>query len=179
MPSFPVEPPAARNDRHAPADHGDEATIYAEWATRLRRVIAGCVNTSDANIEDACSFAWMQLLRQQPRRETAFAWMVTVAKREAWRLDRADRCEDRDVDGDLDTRVPDPRDVASDREALANVLAQVERLHPRRRQMLMEHASGHTFDEIAARHGINRSRACALVYKARLQLAEMVDDPEV
>ena len=40
------------------------------------------VNTSDANAGEACSFAWMQLLRRQPMRETVLSWLTTVAIRE-------------------------------------------------------------------------------------------------
>jgi RNA polymerase sigma factor (sigma-70 family) len=153
---------------------GDEAALFEAWAPRLLRSVASCVNTSDANVQDACSIAWMRLLRCQPRRETALAWLVTVAKREAIRLDRAERA--RRSEGLEVERVPDHRSIAQDREVLADTLGLVERLHPRRRAMLMEHASGYTFDEIAVRHGVTRARACALVYKARLQLAEMGDD---
>jgi RNA polymerase sigma factor (sigma-70 family) len=175
MPSFPAKPQADQKIRHATAQVGDETALYREWAPRLRRVVAGCVNTSDANLDDACSFAWAQLLRHQPRQETAFAWMVTVAKREAWRLDRSERREACAIVA-LTEEMPHIADDASNREALRDVLENVERLHPRRRQMLMEHASGYTFDEIAERHGINRARARALVYKARLQLAEILAD---
>jgi DNA-directed RNA polymerase specialized sigma24 family protein len=118
----------------------------------------------------------MQLLRCQPRRETALAWLITVAKREAIRLDRADRARD---SGGLEVDwMPDPRTVTESRQVVADTLGLVERLHRRRRAMLMEHASGYTFHEIAARHGVTRARACALVYKARLQLSDMARDPD-
>lgn len=156
---------------------GDEAALFEAWAPRLLRSVGSCVNTSDANIQDACSIAWIQLLRCQPRRETALAWLVTVAKREAIRLDRADRAGGGADALEVDW-MPDPRSATQGREALADTLGLVERLHPRRRAMLMEHASGYTFDEIAARHGVTRARACTLVYKARLQLADMADDPD-
>jgi DNA-directed RNA polymerase specialized sigma24 family protein len=161
---------------HPPVQRGDETELYEAWAPRLLRSVASCVNTSDANVQDACSIAWMQLLRCQPRRETALAWLITVAKREAIRLDRADRA--RDSDGLEVDWMPDPRSIAVGREVLADTLAMVERLHPRRRAMLMEHASGYTFVEIAARHGVTRARARTLVYKARLQLTDMADDPD-
>jgi hypothetical protein len=48
------------------------------------------VKTSDANVDDACSFAWMQLIRRQPTRATVLAWLTTVAIPEAIRLDRQD-----------------------------------------------------------------------------------------
>jgi DNA-directed RNA polymerase specialized sigma24 family protein len=161
---------------HPPVQRGDEKELYEAWASRLLRSVASCVNTSDANVQDACSIAWIQLLRCQPRRETALAWLVTVAKREAIRLDRAERAHD---SGGLEVDwMPDPHSATHGREALADTLGLVERLHPRRRAMLMEHACSYTLDEIAARHGISRARACALVYKARVQLADMANDPD-
>jgi RNA polymerase sigma factor (sigma-70 family) len=169
-----IRPRTTAHPGQCTGQRGDETALYEAWAPRLLRSVASCVNTSDANVQDACSIAWMQLLRCQPRRETALAWLVTVAKREAIRLDRADR---RDADALEVDWMPDPRSVAVGREALADTLGLVERLHPRRRAILMEHASGYTFDEIAARYGVTRARARTLVYKARLQLADMADDP--
>ena len=50
------------------------------------------VNTSQANIEDACMFAWVQLLRHEiDEIDAAYSWLTTVAIREAVKLDRADR----------------------------------------------------------------------------------------
>src|SRR3712207_8375392 len=44
------------------------------------------VHGPDACIEDACSFAWLQFLRCQPDRPTAFGWLRRVVIRQAWRL---------------------------------------------------------------------------------------------
>jgi RNA polymerase sigma factor (sigma-70 family) len=45
-------------------------------------------------IEDACQQAWLILLRHQPDRgPTLFAWLVTVAVREGYRLSRIHRRE--------------------------------------------------------------------------------------
>lgn len=62
---------------------------------RLVRVVGTVVGASEALIEDACAFAWMQLVGCQPERATAFAWLRTVAIREAWRLSRVERREAR------------------------------------------------------------------------------------
>jgi len=37
-------------------------------------------------VEDACLFAWLQLLRRQPDRDHIRGWLCTVARRETWRL---------------------------------------------------------------------------------------------
>ena len=142
--------------------------------TRLRRVVGAAVRTSEANIEDVCSFAWPQLLCRRPRRESVFAWLATVATREAWRLHT--RCA-RDAHGDdLAALTTARRDAAHgdrmDRDELLDTLAALERLHPRRREMLLLQVAGFGAAEIAARNGITAARARELIYKARLQLAD-------
>ena len=72
--------------------HGDESELYAEHHDRLIRTVQKRVSTSPANIEDACSYAWFQLMRTDPGRGfPVLAWLTTVAVREAIRLDRRDR----------------------------------------------------------------------------------------
>jgi len=70
---------------------GDEAELFAAHHATLRGRVGRSVHTSASNVDDACSFAWLQLLRRQPRRATALEWLTTVAIREARRLDRGDR----------------------------------------------------------------------------------------
>jgi len=50
------DPPLSESG-FAPA--GADHDLYAEHATRLRRLVGSRVTTSDPNLEDACSFAWM------------------------------------------------------------------------------------------------------------------------
>ena len=72
------EPPPARMLR------GDETQLYKDHSSALRAAVRHFVNADDAVIEDACSFAWLQLMRHQPDRgPTLFAWLRTVAVREA------------------------------------------------------------------------------------------------
>lgn len=76
---------------YQPACHGDEAELYERYARTLGRLVARRVRTSRANIEDACSYAWMQMLRHQPAREAVLGWLLQTGIREAIRLDRRDR----------------------------------------------------------------------------------------
>jgi hypothetical protein len=63
--------------------------------------VRAAVNTSEANVEEACAIAWAILLRGQPDREgNVFGWLHTTATREAVRLDRADRRHLAWADGD-------------------------------------------------------------------------------
>ena len=43
---------------------GDEDQLFREHASTLRSVVRMKVNTTDDNLDDACAFAWMQLVRQ-------------------------------------------------------------------------------------------------------------------
>ncbi len=43
---------------------------------------------TEAIVEDAALFAWLQLLRCQPERDHIRAWLCVVGRREAWRLAR-------------------------------------------------------------------------------------------
>ena len=147
--------------------------LYAAHADKLRRVVGGAIRTSESNVEDACSFAWLQLLCHRPRRESVFAWLATVATREAWRLHA--QCGRDTPGGDLAAPTDAHRHTAHrdgiDRDELLDTLAALERLHPRRREMLLLQVAGFSATEIAARDGITAARARELIYKARLHLA--------
>lgn len=65
-----------------PPRRGDEAELNEQLAARLTKIVARQVRTSTANVEDACSFAWLQMLRYQPARGTVLAWLVRVGTRE-------------------------------------------------------------------------------------------------
>ena len=74
----------------AAAERSD-AELFEKHAGRLLAVVGRAVRTSPMNVEDACAFAWLQLLRHHPRQETAFGWLCTTAVREAIKLDRRAR----------------------------------------------------------------------------------------
>ena len=70
---------------------GDEDALFEALARELVRIVQQLVNTDPATVDDACQFAWLQLLRCQPNRETVRPWLITVARNEAIRLDRIRR----------------------------------------------------------------------------------------
>ena len=65
-----------------------EEELFARYARRLRAVVSRSVQASRANIDDACGFAWLQLVRRRPPAAVAFAWLCTTAVREAVKFDR-------------------------------------------------------------------------------------------
>jgi DNA-directed RNA polymerase specialized sigma24 family protein len=76
------------------ADRDSARELFAEHATELRAAVRAAVHTSEANVDDACAFAWLQLVRYQPQRDgngAVFPWLLTAATREAVKLDRRAR----------------------------------------------------------------------------------------
>lgn len=133
--------------------HGDESELYAKHHDRLIRTVKGRVSTSRANVEDACSYAWFQLMRTDPGRGfPVLAWLTTVAVREAIRLERRDRrpTELTDHLGEsLEDRKSDLSTAAEAREAL-RALAD---LPPRQRDALGRKIAGFSYDEISEQTG--------------------------
>jgi RNA polymerase sigma factor (sigma-70 family) len=62
--------------------------LYAAQAVRVRQRVRLGVRAPDAVIDDACQIAWSRLLhhRARVRAETAPAWLVVTALREAYRM---------------------------------------------------------------------------------------------
>ena len=150
---------------------GDEHALYERYADRLRRMTQLAVNTTRENVNDACAFAWMQLLTHQPRRETVFPWLRTVAKREAVRLDGLAREVDPapGVAGDEWALVPDRRDP----EEMQQMVEVVERLHElpaRQRQVLFLSGTGWTYQQIADVLDVSKARVAQLMGQANARL---------
>jgi DNA-directed RNA polymerase specialized sigma24 family protein len=156
---------------------GDESRLFIAYANPLRRTFGRIVNTSDANLDDACGFAWAQLISHQPRRETVLPWLVKVAVREAIRMDRRDRRTE-SIDEEVAPQSAAAATTPEDRLLTLEIIDALDDIHARRRRMLLMNAVGFTSDEIAAEHGINASRARAPIYKARLQLRATTGDSD-
>ena len=141
---------------------GDEAELYRLHHETLERVVRRCVRASHALIEDACSFAWAQLLCHQPERRTGlFGWLCMVAIHEAYRLSALERRDDR-----LDARVGGRGGVLSRAELVEDLcsslerqqearaaLARVAELCPRQRELFTLQVAGLSYREIAALPG--------------------------
>jgi DNA-directed RNA polymerase specialized sigma24 family protein len=86
---MPDKPPAASPRRtNLPTQRGDEPELFRRHHGRLLRLVARDTGAPPALAEDACSFAWLQLLRDQPERERIVGWLRVVARHEALRLQR-------------------------------------------------------------------------------------------
>jgi RNA polymerase sigma factor (sigma-70 family) len=79
--------------RPIPRGRGDEAALFLEHQRFLVRVTARRFGGSRELAEDACAFAWLQLLRCQPDREAVVGWLRVVARNERLRMVRISRRE--------------------------------------------------------------------------------------
>ena len=156
-----------------PPQRGDEHALFERYGDRLRRVTSFAVNTSPEIIDDACAFAWVQLLAHQPDRETLFSWLRTVARREAVRLDGAARgIAPLDEEGAAPQLVA-RRGTTEEAEGLLEVQDRLQNLPRRQREIVFLHATGWQYDEIAERLGVTSTRVGQLMSRAGARMREM------
>lgn len=149
---------------------GDEATLFAQHHQHLLRSVARVVNTDGPTVEEACSFAWLQLMRTNPvRGETLFAWLRTVAVREAIRLDRRFRLTNLLSEEALEYAVGTAIEMDDELEA-RQALKAVADLPPRQRRALGLQAAGYSYDEIAELTGDTHRTVERQVMRARRTL---------
>ena len=134
------------------------AAMHRQHARELERRVSRHARSELQTIEDACSFAWIQLITHpaidldEPS-EGALAWMTRTAVHEAWRLE-ARRARDELLDEvalrrELHQReqtTPGVDQIAAQRARL-DLVAQIP---PRPRRFLLRQALGHSYREIAA-----------------------------
>jgi len=70
---------------------GDEGQLYRALQPRLLGVLRRTIRAPEQLLEDACSFAWVQLVAHQPDRDGVLRWLAVVARHEALRLIALDR----------------------------------------------------------------------------------------
>jgi RNA polymerase sigma factor (sigma-70 family) len=164
--------------RRSPATAGsDTAALFSRYDRKLRDRVSAAVNTSQANIEDACMFAWVQFLRHEiDEVDAAYSWLTTVAIREAIKLDRAERrTRPLSVDEHGAVIEPiDPRDEVAARDLLDHAAAVIHQagLTSRQLEMISLQAWGLTHEEISARTGNSRRTVERQILRARGKLAE-------
>ena len=134
------------------------ADLYATLAGRLRQIVGGQVQASDALIEDSCQVAWSRLIRHRGRvrRETVLGWLATTALHEAFRLLRPQRREiplEEIVDsaGTTGPLVPvsSLEEVVEQRERLRTI----ERLPERQQRLVWLQGLGLSYTEMAGYTG--------------------------
>jgi RNA polymerase sigma factor (sigma-70 family) len=142
---------------------GDEVAAYfAEHAPRLERLVRARVNASAETIEDACSYAWCQLVRRVDVAldDRAAGWLYRVAVHEGWRLAALERgtvsyspsLDDPEV---IEAGVAEPAAPHTVEQLIATRLRleEVRRLPQRQRRAILLFAFGLTYAEIAEHTG--------------------------
>src|SRR5262245_25514370 len=110
--------------------------LYAEYHADPLRTVAAKVRATPEDIEDACSFAWVQFSRYQPDRDREWkGWLYRTAQREAWRLDAQSRRANLGIvserEGYFHGRVAepaDPRDRLGERPEFLAALHELRQL---------------------------------------------------
>ncbi len=165
------------DDGPVPSQRGDEERLFERYDKRLRRATQLSVNTSPDIVDDACAFAWMKLLANQPRRETLFGWLKVVARNEALRLDGLVRGVASLGHAPADEgAVPEPAAVRGRLETVQGMLEVRERLAAlpaRQRDLVFLHAAGWRYQELAEREGISSTRVNQLLASASVRMREM------
>jgi DNA-directed RNA polymerase specialized sigma24 family protein len=128
--------------------------LYERESENLQRTVAFRVGSADpALIEDACAFAWAQLVRYadvvDPDSPTAFWWLVTVAVREGWMQVRDATATYDDVPVEAPSPGIDTADLVIARDELA-LLSQIKESE---RTALTLFALGLTYQDIMAATG--------------------------
>jgi RNA polymerase sigma factor (sigma-70 family) len=146
------DPAGERPDANTvPPAHGDEADLFASFQHKLVRQLTRHLGGDRHLAEEACAFAWLQLLRRQPDRARIGGWLYTVGKHEAYAILRRRRQVDDDADLEQQPRrsAEDPLEQLEHQE----LLALVECLSAPQRLALGLFARGYSYGQICAATG--------------------------
>lgn len=156
------------------ATHGDEADLFAAHHTRLVRQLASRLGGEHDIAEEACTLAWVQLLRLKPQRsDTLGGWLYVTAKHEAYRILRERAREDGggvQVRGDSAPRAPDPFEALTHRDQLALM----RHLSAPQRLTVSLHAAGYSYKEISAATGKTYTWVNRHITEGRAQLRQLL-----
>jgi DNA-directed RNA polymerase specialized sigma24 family protein len=155
--------------------------MFADHDAQLHRVVERRGSPEHATVEDACAYAWAQLLTADhidlgPTRWRALAWLTTVAIHEAWRLNRIDRRA-----GTFDPAMLDAISIGRERAvAAAHDVAEqhmrlelVAQIPERPRRFLLRLALGYSYDEISAAEGVSHTTTNKQIARAKRILREL------
>jgi DNA-directed RNA polymerase specialized sigma24 family protein len=162
------------------------AALYADHHETLRRAVhARSAGLSPSVVEDACAFAWLQLLTHEhidvdPPHAGPLAWLTTTATREAWRMKRTERRAtplEHDV---LDAAGVDRGHTGASAGDVAEQhlrLDLIEQIPERPRRFLLRLALGYSYDEIGAIEGACYTTVNKQIVRAKRLLREFEAEP--
>lgn len=154
----------------------DVGALFARFHVKLQRRVGAVVDTTAANVEDACMYAWLQFLRYElDETPQSTSWLTTVAIREAVKLDRADRRNDPIAQSVADR--PDPRDHIAARDQLAYAAAIIQQagLTAYQLQALSLQMWGLSYAQIAESTGKSRRAVERQLARANEKITEVIE----
>lgn len=161
---------------------GDEiGELFATLSKPLERIVRFGVCAPGPVIEDACQIAWSRLIhhRERVHRETALAWLVKTAVREACKLNLRDHRE-----RSLDLGIDGQHNEASHGGLGASVLELLEQrerldavrsLPYRQQRLLWLQVLGLSYDEIALHERCSTRTVRRQLLRARSSLRAETD----
>lgn len=161
------------------------AAMHAGHARQLERAVGRRVRAAPQTIEDACSFAWMQLTTHTsidlgPPRWRALAWLARTAVHEAMRLE-AKQARDELVERvaiERERRLREQPGSGADELAAQHArLDLVAEIPERPRRFLLRLALGHSYREIAAVESVSLTTTDKQIARAKrlLRAVEAAD----
>jgi RNA polymerase sigma factor (sigma-70 family) len=159
------------------ATRDEVAVLFADQASRVRRLVRAGVRAPEPTVEDACQLAWVRLFqrRARVRRDTATAWLVRTAIREAVKQMHRDG---RELSLDALAEEAGDRETPSSPALLDELMEQRARLDaiqilPERQQRLVWlQGLGLTYTEMARQTGATRRTVERQLLRAKRTLAE-------
>jgi RNA polymerase sigma factor (sigma-70 family) len=154
----------------------DVGELYEHRAGQVRRLVRHEVRAPEPVIEDACQVAWIRLVghRERVHRDTAVAWLVRTAMREALRLiRRANRELPLEVLVDQRCAPGNAAIEPSPEEILEPVwrLQLLRSLPERQRQLVWLQGLGLSYAEMADHTGVTPRTVERQLIRARRKLA--------
>ena len=158
-----------------PAQRGDEAELFDRHAARLLRIVRSVIGGRHHVAEDACSFAWLQLLRTQPERDRILGWLCAVATNEA----RAQlKRQARQAEFEESPREPTPAhvDQRADLELALDARQALEQmadeLSEQKLRIFSLHVAGLSYEEICAATGYSWTQVNRHMTRSRARLRD-------
>jgi RNA polymerase sigma factor (sigma-70 family) len=160
-------------------DSAEVGELYPVLAARLHRIVRSDVRATDADIDDACQFAWLRLISHcdAVRREAALSWLATTAVREAVRLVRRDGRElslEATFEGAEDVApapIPGPDDLVEHLERLRSIRA----LPIRQQRLMWLQGLGLSYHEMAAHEACTIRTVERQLYRAKAALRQVAE----
>jgi RNA polymerase sigma factor (sigma-70 family) len=166
----PPERRDGREDSYERAGRRDEEELFRRHHERLVGLLQSRLRVPRELAEDACSVAWIQLLRKQPRGDQIVGWLYTVAKHEAFVLMRRARrealCEELAW-----LTAAELHEIVAARDTL-RLLAH---LKPQQRHVLQLQAEGHSYKAICQLTGRSYTWVNRHITEGRRALRQLID----